>query len=444
MDQGREIGALAREALSGGTFVVPDGTRTAAEKTQTLINEEGVGTLYEATFEADGLIAKADILRPVQDGWQVFEVKSGTNDKDDWVQDLAYTVMVARRAGLTVSHASLMLVSRDFRLGMAPADLFVEIDHTEDVDRLVPSLTSHWNAVSAVVLGESRPLPEFVVACRACEHYATDCIGEGIDDPLFDLPRLSRSKFDKLKELGVNCITAIPSDFALTDNQARVRRAVVDGQPWKSPDLQGALGEVRWPVFYLDFETTSTAVPLYAGVAPHEQLATQYSIHVYSDPESELDHREFLADHTVDDRRTLTEKLLADLEGAGSIVVYSSFEKRMLKSLADRFPDLADRLGRCVERLLDLEGVIRKHYYDPGFHGRSSIKRTLPALVEDGGYDGLAIQNGADASALFARMARGERTDAECAAIRANLLAYCRQDTLAMVMVHRALCQRAT
>ena len=54
-------------------------------------------------------------------------------------------------------------------------------------------------------------------------------------------------------------------------------------------------------------------------------------------------------------------------------------------------------------------------------------------------YEGLAIGNGDDASALFARMARGEKTAAECAEIRAHLLEYCKQDTLGMVKVHQAL-----
>jgi len=57
-------------------------------------------------------------------------------------------------------------------------------------------------------------------------------------------------------------------------------------------------------------------------------------------------------------------------------------------------------------------------------------------------YEGLAIGDGDDASALFARMARGEKTAAECAEIRANLLRYCQQDTLGMVRVHQALARQ--
>jgi hypothetical protein len=141
----------------------------------------------------------------------------------------------------------------------------------------------------------------------------------------------------------------------------------------------------------------------------------------------------------VDERRSLAERLVADLEGTGSIVVYSSFEKRIINYLRALFPDLDDHLGSFINRLFDLEALIKNHYYDPGFRGSSSIKRTLPALVPGIGYESLAIGNGEDASALFARMARGEKSGAECGEIRNDLLAYCKQDTLAMVKLVQAL-----
>lgn len=438
MEQGQEIGEWAREAYEGGVFVPPSPTDVAAKRTRELLGDEAVGLLYEATFEAGELVAKADILRREPDGWRLFEVKQAVKDKPDDVQDLAYTTMVARHSGVSISRATLVLVSKEYRKGMPPARLFVEEDHTPDVNALVTSFADHWGAVGGALLGETAPASELRLACRYCEEFGKSCVGQGIPDPLFHLPFLHKSKFAKLRELGVDRITAIPNDFKLTDKQEVVRRAVVSGQPWVSPGLRGALVAVKWPAFYLDFETTATVLPLFENVAPHEALPTQYSIHVYADLGTELDHRKFLADHTADDRRTLAERLLADLGETGSIIVYTSYEKRVLSYLATLFPDLAERLGRCVARLLDLEAVVCDHYYHPGFCGKTSIKVTLPVLVGDQ-YEGLAIKNGGDASALFARMARGEKTEAECRQIRDDLLAYCKQDTMAMVEVHRAL-----
>jgi hypothetical protein len=439
MDQGREIGQLARQVHGGGAFVPPGPTDQAAARTRELLNDDAVDILYEATFKTAELVAKADVLRREPDGWHLLEVKQAVNDKPEDVQDLSYTVMVARRSGVPISRASLILVSKDYRKGMPPERLFVDVDHTADVDPLVTAFADHWQAVRGSVLGEDPPEPELRLACRYCEEFSESCVGKGIPDPLFHLPRLHESKFRKLRELGVDRITAIPHDFKLTDRQEIVRQSVVSGRPWVSPDLRDALAAVRWPAFYLDFETTATVLPLFEGVAPHEVLPTQYSIHVYADLATELDHKEFLADHSTDGRRVFAERLLADLGEAGSVIVYTGYEQRVLRYLAALYPDLAERVERGIARLLDLEAIVGNHYYHPDFRGKTSIKVTLPALVPGVGYDHLAIRSGGDASALFARMARGEKTGAECGRIRHDLLEYCKQDTLAMVEVHRAL-----
>ena len=151
-----------------------------------------------------------------------------------------------------------------------------------------------------------------------------------------------------------------------------------------------------------------------------------------------MDHREFLADPSGDQRRELTEQLLNDLKEYGSIVVYSSFEKTVLNGLSELFPDLRSQLDRCVGRLFDLEQAFRNHFYHPRFGGRTSIKATLPALV-DLTYDDLEISNGDTAVARYARMARGEIVGTEAEATREALLKYCKQDTYGMVLLHKVL-----
>ncbi len=48
----------------------------------------------------------------------------------------------------------------------------------------------------------------------------------------------------------------------------------------------------------------------------------------------------------------------------------------------------------CKERLVDLEEVFKKDYCHPDFHGRTSIKQTLPAVVPEMTYDGMEIADG--------------------------------------------------
>ncbi len=182
-----------------------------------------------------------------------------------------------------------------------------------------------------------------------------------------------------------------------------------------------------------------TAIPLYPDLAPYAQLPTQYSIHKCSEPGHVTAHSEYLADPSRDCRRELAERLIADLKGAGSIIVYTSFEKTIINGLARLYPDLAADLNLLIGRLVDLEAIIKKNFYHPSFHGRTSIKRTLPVLVPEMSYDGLDIGDGFTAMSVFALMAFDKYDDDEAETLKKQLLVYCKQDTLAMVKLHEQL-----
>ena len=182
-----------------------------------------------------------------------------------------------------------------------------------------------------------------------------------------------------------------------------------------------------------------TAIPLYPDIAPYTQLPTQYSIHKYSDVGIFDDHLEYLADPSKDCRRELAENLISNLEQSGSIIIYSSFEKTVVNSLASLCPDLSGKLTALIDRMVDLEAIIRNNYYHMGFQGSTSIKRTLPTLVSEMTYDNLEIGEGSSASAAFACLALGRYDNAAAESVKRNLLVYCEQDTQAMVKLHERL-----
>ena len=67
--------------------------------------------------------------------------------------------------------------------------------------------------------------------------------------------------------------------------------------------------------------------------------------------------------------RSFAESLLATLGNKGPILVYSHFEKTILKLLSKLFPDLANPLERIIGRLVDLLPIARNHYYHPRDEG---------------------------------------------------------------------------
>ncbi len=440
IEQGIKIGKRARGLYPDGLLIDNMDLVSASKKTKSLMDDPSVPIIFEGAFLIDGLVTRADILKRKGDSWRVFEVKSGVNDKEEFIDDMAYTAMVIDRSGFNISDVWLILVSKDFRLGMENEKLFVEIDHTDEVLERVEEFKPLWQQIEKITRAPVKPEPQLLFECRKCELFK-ECLGKDIDNHIFNIPRLSQSKFDELTESGIVCIEAIPDGFPLTENQARVRDCVLTKSPFVGDGLKSELRSISWPAYYLDFETVMTAIPLYPDMAPYTQIPTQYSIHKCSDVGLIIDHLEYLADPSKDCRRELAENLINDLGEEGSIIIYSTFEKAVINNLGGLYPDLSEKLNSLAGRMIDLVAIIQKNFYHPEFHGSASIKVTAPVLVPEVSYDNLEIADGDSAMAAFAYLALGKYEGREAETMKRNLLEYCQQDTRAMVKLHQRLAE---
>ena len=146
---------------------------------------------------------------------------------------------------------------------------------------------------------------------------------------------------------------------------------------------------------------------------------------------------DYLHECTSDPRPHLVERLLDALGGDGSICVYSRFEARVIRNLAQALPQRAAALEQLLPRLVDLHRIVRRHYYHPEFRGSFSLKAVLPTMT-DTYYDGLAITDGRLASVRYMEALRIEDETIRRRAF-ADLRAYCHRDTTAMVAVLAAL-----
>lgn len=438
--EGNRVGELARTTLGEGRMLAPPFSIAALDDSAAAI-AEGNEVLFEASMSAAGMVARADALLPCSDGWKLVEVKSAKIPengvpKADYLDDVAYTLCVAQMAGVPVARVSLMLLSREYSRG-ASTPLFAEMDVTAASMARAAELRSKAPALVEAISGDASPTPLLNMACKGCEYFSTTCVGEGVDDSILRIPRISATKLAEL--LPCERIGEIPSSASLTQKQQFAVDIIKSRGVWRDPAVLSELRSVRWPAFYLDFETVMPALPWFDGDRAYTTFPNQYSVHICSSPGAIQSHAEYLAPLDVDWRRQLTEQLLDLIDGEGSIVVYSSYEQTQLSAMAKRFPDLADRISQVLERLLDLERVFMNGYVHHSFAGASSIKKVLPVLVPDLSYETMAIGNGSDAAAVFSLMREGVIPAEEHDAKREELLAYCALDTLAMVRLHEAL-----
>ncbi|MCX6683258.1 MAG: DUF2779 domain-containing protein [Methanoregula sp.] len=437
MEQGKEIGRLARERYPDGIFVNEIRSEAAAKRTRDLLKKPQTGVLFEATFLAGNYIARADILVRDANFWELIEVKSSIIAKEEFIDDIAYTTLVAQAAGFFPSAISLVLIDKNYRYGMPIGKLFVKTNVTEQVIEKVKTFQTIADFIDSVSSTPVEPEPQLTFNCRQCGEFA-QCLGKEIEAHIFEIPGIRQKAVNKLIASGITSIHEIPDSFSLTDNQKRVVDCVKCGKLQIDPALREKLAAISWPAFYLDFETMMTAIPLWPDSAPYEQIPIQYSLHICESTGKIIRHRDYLADPHRDCRRELAERLIEDLKGEGSIITYSSFEKTTISKLSKTFPDLSDDLQSLIDRIVDLEQCI-KCVNHPKFCGRTSIKIVLPVLVPDLSYEGLEIADGDTALVTFAMMAQGKMDTGEMERKRAALLEYCKRDTLAMVRLHEVL-----
>lgn len=227
---------------------------------------------------------------------------------------------------------------------------------------------------------------------------------------VFDLYRITAKKAYEYYDQGiVSFDDVVKSGIELNPAQRRQ----VEFEQLQLPTRVDQLGvrtfldTLTYPLYFLDFETFQTCIPLYDGIRPYQQVPFQYSLHYLEHADGELLHKEFLADETTDPRRALAERLVADIPAGACVLAYNkAFECTRIKELAEYFPDLSQRLLSIRDHIHDLLDVFRDGFvYDRAMQGSFSIKKVLPALFPDDpnlDYHNLAdVHNGTEATDTY-------------------------------------------
>jgi predicted RecB family nuclease len=411
----------------------------AIRATRELIANPEVPAIFEGAFENGGVLVRVDVLQRRRDGrWRLLEVKSTTDLKEHHLDDVAIQARVVSRSGLDLAASCLMHVNRNyvFQGGSIDVRQFFRIRNlTRRVKRLQPKLTFQLRAEFTVL--NMLKVPDLPPGSHCtdpvtCEFFDR-CNPPRPDDHVGYLPRIQASAVEELKEIGVESIRDIPNDFPLNERQRRACTSLQTGECWFSSDLSEELKGLKYPLFFMDFESVNPAIPRFPGMRPYDQLPFQWSVHVLGEPGAEPEHHESLAMDTIDPRREFIASLCSVLGKSGSILVYSGFESQRLSDLAAWMPEFAGRVKRIQRRLWDLLPVIRNHVYHPRFAGSFSLKYVLPALVPDMSYAGMEVADGTDAGLAWESLTRGGLDQTERDRTKRALLEYCGQDTLAMI-----------
>jgi predicted RecB family nuclease len=447
IQQGHEVGLLARQLFHGGIEVDGSGgLDQAIRTTKELVANPEVPAIFEGAFEHQGVIVKTDILqRRKENHWRLVEVKSTADLKDHHCEDVAIQSYVLSHCGLKLASAWLAHINRNYVLAgitVDPRQFFLFRNLTTRAKNLQPELVFQIRSQFRVLAMPDAPDVHTGPQCVnpvICEFF-THCNQPKPSDYIGYIPRLHASALEQLEELGVESIHDIPADFELTEFQRRACTAMQTGQPWFSQDLKTEFESLSYPLYFMDFETVNPAIPRFPGMRPYDHLPFQWSLHIQRQPGVMPEHYEFLAMDGNDPRSVFISSLCEALGESGSIIVYNEqFESQRLWELASWLPEYTQRIRDIQGRLWDLLPLVRNHVYHQAFGGSFSLKAVLPALVPEMTYQGMEVPNGQAAGIAWESMIAGNPSEAERQATRQALLAYCGQDTLALVRVLEAL-----
>ena len=115
IQQGHEVGMLARQLFPGGVEVCERSLDQAIRTTRELVANPEVPAIFEGVFEHGGVLVKVDVLHRRRDGrWRLIEVKSTTDVKDHHYEDVGIQYRVVSRSGVDVASVCLAHVNRNY------------------------------------------------------------------------------------------------------------------------------------------------------------------------------------------------------------------------------------------------------------------------------------------------------------------------------------------
>jgi hypothetical protein len=299
---------------------------------------------------------------------------------------------------------------------------------------------------------------------------------------------------------------------------AEVRKEITDRHV-REDTFEEAFAAWQWPLHFIDFETCRPTLPLHRGQRPNQLLLFQFSHHVlYQD--GSLKHQSQCLETTpgvIPNARVLRELKRALSEDNGTVIHWWDHERTVLTELRKEIQvsaeldrtDLVSFLDSLLAvstagqgRMFDLGRFVANQAFFVGTEGRSSIKKVLPAVLNQSAYlqarygspeygspskpslniktgftwvhwdsngvrdpyelldpvfldpelrqsilnaeaaddaAGAFIANGGAAMLAYTQLQRTDLPSEARAAYQTQLLRYCELDTLAMVMVYEAL-----
>jgi len=391
---------------------------------------------YQKIYQADDLYSRADIVV----GNDIYEVKSVTDIEKEQENDILFQYYTATNTiDTNIGDIYLIYLNKEYvRHGEIDLQqLFVVKKMTDFAKENYEKVKG--NIEEALIISNKED-PTGILECYKPKNCPckTLCYPMLPEYSIYDIGNIGEKKVRQLRDMGILDMKNIPENFKLSDKQklqvraTKENRALID--TWAvSKDIE----ELIYPLYFLDYETYSWAMPQYEGHTVYQNVVFQYSLHVKRSENSVLEHYEYLSTTQDDPMKEIPVQLQKVIGKTGSILTWNkSFEMGRNREMGEIYPEYEDFFIMVNSRVRDLGDIFSKQMYvDPKFKGSWSIKKVLPVICPDLSYYDMAVSNGTEAMVTWEEIVYGNKSEKEKQTMKENLLRYCELDTYAMIRI---------
>jgi len=449
MDAGYEFEEHAEKLFPNAIkigFTYPAEYRTMFSRTAEAW-KNGAKCVAQGMYKSGELTCITDVLEADGDGYTLTEIKSSNSDKPEHVMDLAFQRIVLEANGYNIHKCQVLHANSKYRRDgdIDPNALTQITDVTDKVKKILGKTEA--DAIKAVSVVNSDRIPDIDPLLATSDAFADwleirkELEPKLPNNSIYNLPKIGHRIAKNLIAENIRTVDEIQKYSALLSHgTAKYWKALSKGGQFiNTVQLRHFLDSIEYPIYYLDYETAANPVPIWDQTSPHQQVPFQYSLHIKRDPNTEIEHFEYLHGNTDCPINGLLLSLSEQIETEGTILVwYQAFEKKRNEEMALYNPEYASFLSSVNDRVIDLMDPFTDDLImDPAFMGSNSIKDVLPVMIPEYSYNDLEIKDGGSAASEWQRVTLSEAADK--VTVYTDLKKYCERDTEAMVLIHEKL-----
>jgi hypothetical protein len=442
--QGESVEYWVYKDYPSGIDCKTEGTITDDIRVTEKVLASGAKVIFQSSFSDGELFCRNDLLvfDKASCAWDLIEIKATTKVEKIHIQDLAFQKECLMRCGLEIAKIFVYHINNDYvRRGDIDVEkLITKEDVTTEVG-LIEASTRMRIGEALEFLKDNIEEPSVHILKQCSSPYDCGFINYCWKDipfhSVYDLSLKESALKDHVlsERLAVEDVSF--SDITRSNKKMYYLAKTKDEVIIDRTGIKEELGNIDYPVYFLDYESYSPAIPMFDRYKPYQQMVFQYSLHKQEYPDAPIEHYEFLSDSWEDPAPKLLEQMISDIDDKGSVLVWNeSFEKSRNKEMAVMYPKYKEFLNSLNDRIYDLGLSFKYDYYvHKDFKGSWSIKSVLPVLVSELSYKELNIQGGSQASASYRELIDPSMDDSSKKALKEDMLKYCGLDTFAMVKI---------